>query len=399
VRSKISFLVITLLLFISGQVLADHTVEAVDDTLIVHLQPGYTGISTNLEDIEFNDNFLNWINLANDGQAYFTVFVSNDDTKWAMLQIMERDSNFVAVDFDEMQLNFDSMAKGGRQTAADQILTQAGLQPHAIINWRFGREETCYFKIYGVCQGYQPLVDYGQLTKSLSVDLLITPLSLPVPFDTNVKGTIDGGQKPYQTWLRYDDQLISTTSIDTIYTVDLVGGHKFELTVVDAVGDTVIVEQRFSGLKGNWALGLYGGLSSTRYAVVPMGSAAIYYREQVMFRGHGVHSLFLRQDRDYFGQDEPTFERGWGVTVGYKWPNPFWLTLGWHSEENILDAGEEAGNNLSWLDAGEIGVSYITKNLSLNLAGTYGHEKDYDKNLTTTFGIRFAVMVGNTWGW
>ena len=396
-RSTISFLVATLLLLMSGQAWSECTVEAVDDTLLVRTTSCETGLTIDFDSIEFNDRFLRWVDLANDGRAYFTVYVSNNDMKTKMLQIMEQDSTFASVNFDEMNLSFDTLYKGGRQTAADIILTKAGLKQHVIINWRFGREKTCYFKIYGVRQTDLP--NYSDLAMGLSVDLLITPLSLPVPFDTNIKGRIEGGHEPYQTQLFYDDELVSKTNIDTTYTVESIGEHNFQLMVVDALGDTVIVDQKIKGLKSNWALGTYAGLSSTRYTVASMASAAIYYREQVMLRGHGVHSLFLRKDRDYFGKYEPTFERAWGVTVGYKCLRPFWLTLGWHSEENILDANEEAGDNLSWLDAGELGISYIAKNWSFNLAGTYGHEKDYDNELTTTLGVRFAVMVGNTWGW
>ena len=307
----------------------DYCFEAREDTLIIHVQPGQTGINISRQNIVFSQSFLKWVDLANAGKAYFTVIVSNDDTKWAMLQLMKRDPNFKGLDFDELNLNFDTLAKGGRQTAADQILTLAGLDSEAQINWRFTRDKTCYFKIYAVAikQDYSmaPMIDTQALLK-------------------DVEGMVKAATKI-------------------------------------------------------WSMGLYAGLSTTRHSVAPSGTAVIYYGQKLMLRGQGVHSLFLRQDRDYFGSNEPTFERAWSVATGYKCLDPFWISLGWYSEENILDAGQEAGKNLTWLDAGEIGVSYISQKLALQLGLTYGHEKDYDKELTTTFGVRFAVMVGNTWGW
>jgi len=329
-------LVVALLLGLATQSLAaDYYVESRGDTVIVHVKSGMTGITV-VEDIELNADFLKWIALANAGEAYFNVIVSNDDTKWAELQILERDPKFKPVDFDELNLNYDTLAKGGRETAADIILTKAGLSPEAQINWRFTRDKTCYFKIYGV-----------------------------------MKPKVKSAVQPAPT-------------IDTGALLGEVNRRMDELSAAAAK---------------TWSLGLYGGLGSTRHTIAPIAAAAIYYHQKIMLGGHGVHSLFLRQDRDYFGSDEPTFERGWGVAAGYKVADPFWLSLGWTSEENILDAGEEAGDNLSWYDAGELGLSYRQKNLALQLGLTYGHEKDYADELTTNFGVRFAVMVGNTWGW
>lgn len=323
-----------LLLGLATQALAaDYYVESRADTVIVHLKSGLTGITIDPDQVRLSDGFRKWIDLANKGDAYINVVVSNDSTKWAVLQIMERDPKFKPVDFDELNLNFDTLSKGGRETAADQILSYAGLKPEALINWRFRRDDTCYFKIYGVsikkAKESAPGVDVAALLGEVNK--------------------------------RMDELSVAATKV--------------------------------------WTLGLHGGLASTRHTVAPTGATTLYYQQKIMLQGSGVHSLFLRQDRDYFGSDEPTFERAWNVAVGYKCLDPFWLSLGWYGEENILDTGQEAGKNLTWLDAGELGLSYRQKELVLHVGLTYGHEKDYDKELTTSFGVRFAVMVGNTWGW
>ncbi len=394
----ILFVCLSLTVSVQAQA-ADYYVESLGDTVVVHLKPGNTGITINPKDIDFNDDFLEWIQLANDGQAYMTVFVSNDKTKWAMLQIMEQDERFKDLNYDELNLNFDTMSKGGRQTAADEILTYAGLELQARINWRFGREKTCYFKIFGVKDNNKGDDPDDQL-QVLSIDNDVSPLVLPVPFAPRIKFTVSGGTPPYQTKLSFDQRPISTTSTDTTYTVESVGDHEIELMVVDAANDTLVVKQKIRGLKSNWALGLHGGVSTTRESVAPTATASLYWHEQVMLRGHFVHGLFLRQDRDYFGSDEPSFDRAWGLVAGYKLSDtPIWLSLGWHHEETILDATDEAGNNLSYLDVGEFGVNYIDKNIQLILVANYGHEKPYTENLNTTFGVRFAVVVGNTWGW
>jgi len=326
--------VVVLLLGLGTQTLAaDYYVESRADTVTVHLKSGLTGITIEPDKVRLSDEFRRWITLANKGEAYINVVVSNDSTKWAVLQILEQDSKFGPVDFDELNLNFDTLSKGGRETAADQILSYAGLKPEAIINWRFQRDDTCYFKMYGV----------------------------------SIKKAKE-----------------SAPSVDM---TALLGEVNKRMDELSAAASRV------------WTLGLYGGLASARHTVAPIGAATLYYQQKIMLQGSGVHSLFLRQDRDYFGSDEPTFERGWGVAAGYKVVDPLWLSLGWYSEENILDDGQEAGKNLSWLDAGELGLSYRQKEIVLHVGLTYGHEKDYDKELTTNFGVRFAVMVGNTWGW
>jgi len=235
---------------------ADYYVEAKGDTMIVHLKPGKTGITIDPEDVQFNDGFKHWVDLANKAQAYFNVVVSNDDSKWALLQILEQDPKFGPVDFDEMQLNYDSLSQGGRHTAADQILTLAGLKLEAQINLRFVRDKTCYFKIYGVKYGENPTAvigapGYGTSAKVLSVDNDVSPLALPVPFAPRIKFTVRGGTPPYRTEIKFDQRLISKTTTDTTYTVDSVGEHKIELMVVDAANDTLLVEQKVYGLKGN----------------------------------------------------------------------------------------------------------------------------------------------------
>lgn len=379
---------------------ADYYVETVDDAVVVHVKPGDTGLDVDPEKVEFTDRFMELIDLANAGQAYFTVVVSNDSTVWKELEVMRDDPRFKHLDFDEMNRNYNSLSQGGRQTAADMILSHAGLKLHAKVNWRFLEDKTCYFKIFGVEDGDQ---DEKPELIALSIDDDISPLAMPVPYAPQIKFTISGGTPPYQAQVSFDQEKIfedSTDTIDITHMVEKVGDHEIELMVVDAVQDTLVFTKGIRGLKSNWALGLHGGVSSTRKTVAPSATASLYWREQVMVRGHFVHGLFLRQDRDYFGSDEPSFDRAWGLVAGYKLSDvPIWLTLGWHHEESILDATDEAGGNLSWYDLGEFGINYIHKNIVLILAGTYGHEKPYNENLNTTFGVRFAVVVGNTWGW
>lgn len=443
-KLKLIFLIIIFLLpnmAMAGINVANHHVEASGDTLWVYLHDCQTGLEEQMQDsITFAPEFLEGVKLANEQKAYFTVLVTNNAWGHKLLQELAEDPELKGLDFKELRRYFDSMPQGGRKTLGDEILRWAGLKEHALVNRKYlPDQEECYVMIFpvrnsgsapgvlahlsgnldssaslplgtlksggtfrkpsttssGKCM--EPSRHFDLIVKSLTVEEDVSPSTGRVPFDVRAKFDVEGGQKPHKIELKLDGKLISTTSTDTMCFVKKAGDHLLELSVVDAIGDSVYVKRDLYGLKGNWSWGLHLGAASTRKTVAPAGMASAYYREQVMLRFAGCHSFFSRHDRDYFGSQQPTFDWSWQATAGFKLVDRFWLVGGFHGEETVLDGDVESGTNIRWYDSAQLGLDWIHKNMIIHVAGTYGNEWIIDQGMTTDWGFRFGVVIGHTW--
>ncbi|MFA6391850.1 MAG: hypothetical protein WCW66_03830, partial [Patescibacteria group bacterium] len=114
--------------------------------------------------------------------------------------------------------------------------------------------------------------------------------------------------------------------------------------------------------------------------------------------GWGMHSVFLRNERDTFEPDTETLDWGAVIREGTKAYKSLWVLGGAFIEENKLTKAPYAGKRPWWYTGADLSIELRRPHYACVLSGTYGHEWNFSNDrLDTQTGIRFAIIAGGTW--
>ena len=194
--------------------------------------------------------------------------------------------------------------------------------------------------------------------------------------------------------LRPHEQWNTAGRVDTVYVVQSAPTQK----------TTVIKKYEECDLH----FGLYAGAVNTRESFAPIASIFGNYRS-VMASAYGVHHLWsVKYDHEHWGYEAVRCgDQGSGVIVGWtprKTQRDLFIVTGWHWEQSdvLSEAsyrGESIkGNPVNGIEGLQLGLTYVTKNLMVTGAATWGADRDMNSDDDTTVSYRIAVQFGHSVG-
>lgn len=155
--------------------------------------------------------------------------------------------------------------------------------------------------------------------------------------------------------------------------------------IVPEVKTTTIVERGVPSL----AMRAHFGLTTTGEHFSPLAAVSLNWREASLC-AYGLHSLWLRYDREVYGIDQSSYDQGAGLLMGLRIGRQLLLSGGYHHEESVLATN---GCNSRWYRGGQLGLTYEIGGvpISASVFCLYGQVKDAGE-FQDEFSARAALV-------
>jgi hypothetical protein len=340
VRKTTLFLVVLLTLALGSSVVWG--MEPSMDGIFIQLGKGKPGHTVTREEVlsQATPTFLAELDSVRAHKLRIVVICCTDPTKYEVLQIFENDPRFKnqGIDWEAQNLDWDGGTNGAREATANMLLEEyLGIDPSKVdiqyIHQRSKKFGDRYINIY--CDERLP------------------------------------GNEPTE---RVIERVVTER-------------------VIEKPTETILVDCESHDL----TLSLMGGLRTTDFTVAPTAEVTLSLNNQWLMQGWGMHSLFLRNERDTFAPDTETLDQGAGIRVGTRAYKSLWVLGGTFIEENVLTDTSYAGKRPWWRTGADLSIALRRDHFALTASGIYGHEWDYMNGLETNTAIRLAAVFGNTW--
>jgi hypothetical protein len=341
------FTLIALLIAIATPSFASF-VEVEADTVWVRINPGKAGSDITKADFSSAYAELDTMQFAVNGLfGQLIVEVSNDPTSWEATKLLNQSDSF-----DEV---LDAAANLARYKNARKWTGWFDI--NGWVDYRLVDSGQCYVKFYvaplDIHQGIHPFVDSEIDDLQLEIEQL--------------QVTVDSLKQEFET---------PQTIVKTYEEADL---H----------------------------FGIYVGATTTREAVSPIATLFGNYRS-VMGAAYGMHHLWSVDYGHNYWNDEyvDCGDQGSGVMVGWtpREQRDLFIFSGWHYEtskvlSDVWYLGESAKNNpVNGTEGLQLGLTYVSKNLMITGAATWGADRDMNSDSDTTVSYRLSVQLGHSIG-
>ena len=375
------FTLIALLIAIATPSFASF-VEVEADTVWVRINPGKAGSDITKADFSSAYAELDTMQFAVNGLfGQLIVEVSNDPTSWEATKLLNQSDSF------------------------DEVLDAAA----NLARYKNARKWTGWFDINGWID-YR-LVDSGQCY----VKFYLAKLDIHQDIHPFVESEIDDNRDDIDSLkLRVDYLELCSAGHDQMDVHSRRADRGLLSKIEDLEQQLVALKQQSSSQtvvktyeEADLHFGIYVGATTTREAISPIATLFGNYRS-VMGAAYGMHHLWSVDYGHNYWNDEyvDCGDQGSGVMVGWtpREQRDLFIFSGWHYEtskvlSDVWYLGESAKNNpVNGTEGLQLGLTYVSKNLMITGAATWGADRDMNSDSDTTVSYRLSVQLGHSIG-